>query len=86
MSHLTVATTQMSCTWDLPRNLDQAEQLVRDAALKGAQVILLQELFATRISASNRATNIWRWPRSIATAVYCSVSPPWPKSWAWCCR
>ena len=47
MSHLTVATTQMSCTWDLPRNLDQAEQLVRDAALKGAQVILLQELFAT---------------------------------------
>lgn len=47
MSHLTIATTQMSCTWDLPRNLDQAEQLVRDAAAQGAQVILLQELFAT---------------------------------------
>jgi len=25
MSHLTIATTQMPCTWDLPRNLDQAE-------------------------------------------------------------
>ncbi|MGY2252384.1 N-carbamoylputrescine amidase [Pseudomonas reactans] len=47
MSILTIATTQMPCTWDLPGNLDRAEQLVRDAAKQGAQVILLQELFAT---------------------------------------
>ncbi|OLF53900.1 N-carbamoylputrescine amidase [Pseudomonas chlororaphis] len=47
MSLLNIATTQMACTWDLKRNLDQAEQLVRDAAARGAQVILLQELFAT---------------------------------------
>lgn len=47
MTILTVATTQMPCTWDLKQNLDHAEQLVRDAAAKGAQVILLQELFAT---------------------------------------
>jgi N-carbamoylputrescine amidase len=37
----------MPCTWDLQHNLDQAEQQVREAAAKGAQVILLQELFAT---------------------------------------
>lgn len=47
MSMLTIATTQMPCTWDLQKNLDQAEQLVRAAAAQGAQVILLQELFAT---------------------------------------
>lgn len=47
MTTLTIATTQMPCTWDLPGNLDRAEQLVRDAAKQGAQVILLQELFAT---------------------------------------
>jgi len=47
MTHLTVATTQFACSWDLEDNLDQAEQLVRDAAAKGAQLILLQELFAT---------------------------------------
>ncbi|NQD95031.1 hypothetical protein HP532_20480 [Pseudomonas sp. CrR25] len=47
MSMLTVATTQFACSWDLDRNLDQAEQLVRQAAAQGAQVILLQELFAT---------------------------------------
>ncbi|MCU0070128.1 N-carbamoylputrescine amidase [Pseudomonas koreensis] len=47
MTLLKVATTQMPCTWDLKSNLDRAEQLVRDAAAQGAQVILLQELFAT---------------------------------------
>ncbi|MDD0973006.1 N-carbamoylputrescine amidase [Pseudomonas fontis] len=47
MSLLTVATTQMPCSWNLGANLDQAEQLVREAAAQGAQVILLQELFAT---------------------------------------
>lgn len=47
MTVLTIATTQMPCTWDLPANLDRAEQLVREAAARGAQVILLQELFAT---------------------------------------
>lgn len=47
MTLLKVATTQMPCTWDLKSNLDRAEQLVREAAAQGAQVILLQELFAT---------------------------------------
>ncbi|NQD59546.1 N-carbamoylputrescine amidase [Pseudomonas sp. CM25] len=47
MSLLRVATTQMPCSWNLPDNLERAEQLVRQAAAKGAQVILLQELFAT---------------------------------------
>ncbi|MGC5700814.1 N-carbamoylputrescine amidase [Pseudomonas sp. NFXW11] len=47
MSTLIIASTQMPCTWDLPGNLDRAEQLVRQAAAQGAQVILLQELFAT---------------------------------------
>jgi N-carbamoylputrescine amidase len=44
---VTLAATQFSCTWDLPANLDTAERLVREAAGRGAQVVLLQELFAT---------------------------------------
>ncbi|MFK3790463.1 N-carbamoylputrescine amidase [Pseudomonas piscis] len=47
MSNLTVATLQMPCTWDLADNLERAEQLVCEAAARGGQVILLQELFAT---------------------------------------
>ena len=47
MTMLTIAATQMPCSWNLEDNLDRAEQLVRDAAAQGAQVVLLQELFAT---------------------------------------
>jgi N-carbamoylputrescine amidase len=44
---VTVAATQFACSWDLPDNLERAERLVRAAHARGAQVILLQELFAT---------------------------------------
>ena len=45
MSKLSVAATQMACSWDLPANLDRAEKLIREAAASGARVILIQELF-----------------------------------------
>ncbi|MCP5328643.1 MAG: N-carbamoylputrescine amidase [Sinobacteraceae bacterium] len=44
---VTVAATQFACGWEIERNLDQAESLVRAAAARGAQIILLQELFET---------------------------------------
>ena len=44
---VTVAATQMGCSWDRQANLAQAEKLVREAAAQGAQVILIQELFET---------------------------------------
>ncbi|BDX01266.1 N-carbamoylputrescine amidohydrolase [Marinomonas pontica] len=47
MSKITVAATQMHCTWNQQDNLDRAEKLIRSAAAKGAQVILIQELFET---------------------------------------
>ncbi len=47
MRPVTVAATQFACTWDLPSNADRAEALVRKAAGQGAEVILIQELFAT---------------------------------------
>ena len=47
MSTLTFAATQMACDWDTAGNLDRGEKLVREAAVQGAQVILLQELFET---------------------------------------
>ena len=42
-----VAITQMALGWDVDANLDQAEAMVRKAAKEGAEIILLQELFAT---------------------------------------
>ncbi len=45
--HLTVAALQFACSWQLDANLATAERLVRAAHARGAQVILLPELFAT---------------------------------------
>lgn len=44
---VTVAAVQMACGWDADANLAKAEQLVREAAARGAQIILLPELFET---------------------------------------
>jgi N-carbamoylputrescine amidase len=46
MSRVTVAATQMACDWDIEANLTRAEEMVREAAAQGANVVLLQELFA----------------------------------------
>ena len=42
-----LAATQFACGWDIESNLATAERLVREAAGRGAQIVLLQELFAT---------------------------------------
>lgn len=47
MRKLTVAATQMACSWDREATLAKAEKLVREAATKGADIVLLQELFET---------------------------------------
>lgn len=44
---LTLAVTQMTCSWDRAANIAAAEALVRDAAAQGATLVLLQELFET---------------------------------------
>ena len=47
MAFVTLAATQMACSWDLDENIQKAEEQVTAAAEDGAQVILLQELFQT---------------------------------------
>jgi len=47
MTKVTVAATQMACSWDLEANVERAEEMVREAAGKGANIVLLQELFET---------------------------------------
>ncbi len=45
MRSVTLAATQFSCSWDLAQNAQSAERVIRAAAARGAQVILVQELF-----------------------------------------
>lgn len=47
MRKVKVAATQMSCSTSIAENIEKADRLVREAAAKGAQIVLLQELFET---------------------------------------
>lgn len=47
MTNMKVAITQFKMSWNIEENLSKAEQMVRKAAQKGAQIILLPELFKT---------------------------------------
>jgi N-carbamoylputrescine amidase len=42
---VSVAAIQMACDWNIDGNIATAERLVREAAARGAQIILLPELF-----------------------------------------
>ena len=42
-----VAATQMTCSWKIEENILKATNLIKKAAEKGANIILLQELFQT---------------------------------------
>ena len=44
---VTIAVTQFECTNDMTENMRRAERVVRNAAARGSNVIVLQELFAT---------------------------------------
>ncbi|MFK7868901.1 MAG: N-carbamoylputrescine amidase [Roseobacter sp.] len=45
MREVTVAATQMACSDDVDENIAKGENLIRQAAASGANIILLQELF-----------------------------------------
>lgn len=47
MTGITLAATQFACSWDLPANIAKAKSMVRRAAARGANVVLLPEFFAT---------------------------------------
>jgi N-carbamoylputrescine amidase len=58
---VTVAAIQMSCDWNVAGNIAKGEKLVREAASRGAQVILLPELFEAPyfcIEQDNRHLNL----------------------------
>lgn len=44
---VTLAATQMACSWESQINIAKAETMVREAAELGANVVLIQELFET---------------------------------------
>ena len=66
MRNVTVAATQFACSWDLPLNADKAEDLIRAAAAKSAQVVLIQELFEAPYFCITERTEYFRLARPMA--------------------
>ena len=65
-----VAATQMSCSWELDQNILKAKNIIVQAAKKGANIILLQELFQSPIFASNTMRKSFTWPKPLKTTKY----------------
>jgi N-carbamoylputrescine amidase len=63
---VTFAATQFACTADAAENLDRAERAVREAAGRGAQVVLLQELFETLYFCKDHLASHFQLARPIA--------------------
>jgi N-carbamoylputrescine amidase len=61
-----VAAIQMSCDWNTEGNIAKAEQLVREAARRGAQIILLPELFEAPYFCIEQDVRHLRLARSVA--------------------
>ena len=61
MRKVTVAAVQMSCSPVPEENREKAELLVRRAAARGANVILLQELFETPYFCQREDAEIYGW-------------------------
>jgi N-carbamoylputrescine amidase len=66
MRNVTIAATQMSCSWDIDDNLAKAERLVREAADRGANIVLIQELFATPYFCQDQIADFFDLARPLA--------------------
>ncbi|KAB7670749.1 N-carbamoylputrescine amidase [Bacillus sp. B1-b2] len=67
MRKVKVAATQMSCSNNMDENIEKADRLVREAAAKGANVILLQELFETPYFCQKEKSDYYVYAREVET-------------------
>jgi N-carbamoylputrescine amidase len=59
--NVTLAASQYACTWDTRANIDKAKHLVRAGAAKGANMILIQELFETPYFCQDQLVDHFKW-------------------------
>ena len=73
MRNVTVAAVQMKCSKSVEKNIAHAEELVRQAAAKGAEIVLLPELFGP-ISARSADMSIMNMRRLQRKTLQCVIS------------
>ena len=60
MREVTFAATQMACSNNSKDNIDQAVSLIEQAAKKGANVVLIQELFESQYFCKDQKEELFR--------------------------
>ena len=65
MRKITVAAIQMSCSTILSENINKADKMVRGAASKGANIILLPELFERQYFCQERRYEYYDFAKSV---------------------
>jgi len=60
MRTVTFAATQFACSWDRAANVAKAKELVREAAARGANAILIQELFETPYFCQDQSAEFYK--------------------------
>ena len=65
MRQVTVAAVQMKCTTVVSENIKKADDMVREAAKKGAQIILLPELFERQYFCQERKYEYYDFAKTI---------------------
>ena len=64
--NVTVAAVQMKCSTNVEENIAKADALVREAAEKGAQIILLPELFERQYFCQERRYEYYEFAKKVA--------------------
>jgi N-carbamoylputrescine amidase len=70
-----VAIIQQDCSTDPVRNLDKTVSNIREAANKGAQVVLLQELFNTTYFCQTVDESFFKWAQTIPGPITEKLTP-----------
>ena len=65
MRKVKVSAIQMNCTRDVRENIEHADKLVREAAAKGANVILLPELFERQYFCQERRYEYYSFAKTV---------------------
>ena len=69
--NVTVAAVQMKCSTHVEENIAKADALVREAAEKGAQIILLPELFERQYFCQERRYEYYEFAKKVNENQYC---------------
>ena len=65
MRKITIAAIQMQCSTSVEENINKADKMVRDAASKGANIILLPELFERQYFCQERRYEYYDFAKSV---------------------